>query len=49
MVNDVPINFLGNRIEFHAFGFVNRIEQRRKRMTQVEAAPATMANIEYAL
>jgi hypothetical protein len=49
VIDDVPVNRLGNRIELHTLGLVDGIEQRRERMTQVEATPTPVANIEYAL
>ena len=49
MIDDVPVNFLVYGVEFHAFRLVDCIEQGWKRVAQVEAAPATMADIEDTL
>jgi hypothetical protein len=49
MIDDVPVNGLGDRVEFHTFGLVYRIEQRRERIAQIETATAAVANIEDTL
>jgi hypothetical protein len=36
-------------VEFHTFGLVYRIEQRRERIAQIETATAAVANIEDTL
>ncbi len=47
VVHDVPVDRLRHGVEFHAFRFVDRVEQRREGMAQVETATATVTNVEH--
>ena len=49
MVDDVPVNRLGNAINFHRIRLVDSVEQGRKSVAQIEAATAAMANVEDTL
>ena len=49
MIDDFPIDFFGNAVDLHRLRLVDRIEQGRERVTQVEAATAAMADIEDTL
>jgi hypothetical protein len=49
VIDDVPVNTLGNRVELHTFRLIDCIEQRRKRIAQIETATTAVANVEDAL
>ena len=49
MIDDIPVNFFAYCVEFHTFRFIDRIKQGRKRVAQVETAPAALADVENAL
>ena len=46
MIDDIPVGLSRNRIELHALGFIDGIEQRRERMAKIEAAAAAVTDIE---
>ena len=48
VIDDLPINGLGHRVDFHALGFIDGIEQRRKRVTKIETTTTSVADIENA-
>ena len=45
VIDDVPVDLLRDGIEFHALGFVDRIEQRREGMAEAEAAAAAVTDV----
>jgi hypothetical protein len=49
MVDDVPEDRPGYGVELHALGFVDRVEERGKRVAEAETAAAAVADVEYAL
>jgi hypothetical protein len=49
MIDDVPVNLFGHATDFHRVRPVNRIEQRRKSITEVKATTAAVAGIKNAL
>src|SRR5690606_3738352 len=46
VVDDLPVRLARYRIDLARVGLVDRVEQRRERVAQAEAAPAAMADIE---
>jgi hypothetical protein len=49
VVHDLPVILLRNAIHFHRVRLIDEIEQNRKRITEVETAATSVADIEYAL
>jgi hypothetical protein len=49
MIDDVPVNLLGNAIDLHRVRFINSIEQRRKCIAKIKAATTAMTDIENTL
>ena len=49
MIDDVPVNLLGNAVDFHRFRLVDRVEQGRKGIAEVEATTAAVADIKDTL
>ena len=48
VVHDLAVVRLVDAVDLHGFGFVDQIEQGRKGVTQAEAAPAAVADVEHA-
>jgi hypothetical protein len=49
VIDDLPVDLLGNAIDLHGLRLVNRVEQGGKRIAEIEAATAAMANVEDTL
>jgi hypothetical protein len=49
MIDDVPVNLLGHAIDLHRIRLVDRVEQRRKRIAEVKATTAAVADIKDTL
>jgi hypothetical protein len=49
MIDDIPVNLLGNAINLHRIRFINSIEQRRKCITKIKAATTAMTDIKNTL
>jgi len=49
MVDHLPIGLFIDAVELPGLRLVDQLEQRRKGVAQIEAAPAAVANIEYPL
>ncbi len=49
LVDHLPVVLPGDAVDLHRLGGVHQVEQRRKRGAQVHAAPAAVADVEYAL
>jgi hypothetical protein len=49
VVDDVPVHLLVDCFDFAARGGVDRIEQRRERIAQTEAAAASVTDVKHAL
>ena len=49
MIDNVPVNLLGNAIDFHRVRFINSIEQRRKCITKIKAATTAMTDVKNTL
>jgi len=49
MIHDVPVNLFGHAIDLHRIRLVDRVEQRRKRITEVKATTAAVADIKDTL
>jgi hypothetical protein len=49
VIDDVPVDPLVHALDFAARRSVDGVEQRRERVAQAEAAPATVADVENAL
>jgi hypothetical protein len=49
VIDDVPVNFFRNAIDFHRLRLVDGVEQSRKRIAKIEAATTAVADIEDAL
>ena len=49
MVDDVPVHGLGYRVDLTRVRLVDRVEQRRESVAQVEAPAAAVANVENTL
>jgi hypothetical protein len=46
MIDDVPVHLLRDAIDFHRVRFIDCIEQRWKRVAEIKAATAAVADIE---
>jgi hypothetical protein len=49
MVHYVPVHFLGDRVEFHAFGLVHGIKEGWKRVAQGKTPATTVTDVKNAL
>src|SRR5690242_18238866 len=49
MIDDVPICFFLDAIEFAGGRSIDRVEQRRERIAKTEAAPTAVTDVEYTL
>ena len=49
VVYDVPIEFFGNAVHFHGVRLVDRVEQCREGVAEIEAAAAAVTDVKDAL
>jgi hypothetical protein len=49
MIHHIPKDLFGDPVQLHRFRLIDRVKQRWKGIAQVEAATASMANIENPL
>jgi hypothetical protein len=45
MIHYLPVVLPGNTVHFHGVGFVDKVEQGRKGVTETDAATAAMTNV----
>ena len=45
MIDNLPVICLGNTVDLHRSGFIDQIEQSRKRIAQADATATAVANI----